>query len=69
MATDAERELAYAAGRAAFSEPPERRSIDACPFEVGTEERAEWIAGFGSALDEFDDVTELRRAVNEARND
>jgi ribosome modulation factor len=58
--------LAYNAGRAALSEPPERRSADACPFGPG-EERDEWLRGFEDALDEQPDPAELKRQIREAK--
>lgn len=67
MTTKNERALAYDAGRAAISEPPDRRHPDACPFPVGSDERAEWLRGLGDALDEQPDVTALRKAVTEAQ--
>lgn len=69
MANKEDRQLAYDAGRAALSEPPERRSIDACPFSEGTDERGEWLRGFADALDEQPDVSALRRQIREARGD
>ena len=68
MANKHEKELAYEAGRRALlTEPPERRTPDACPFPEGTDERAEWLRGFSEALDDQPDPTDLKRAVKEAR--
>ena len=61
------KKLAYEAGHHALSEPPERRTPNACPFDVDSEERAEWLRGFGDALDEQPDISALRQAVKEAR--
>ena len=65
-ATEKARSMAYEAGRAAMSEPPERRTPDACPFADG-EERAEWLRGFADAVDEQPDPAELKRKIREAR--
>lgn len=67
MATKAEKSLAYEAGRVAITEPPERRSPEACPFPPGSEERTEWLRGLIGALDEQPDPAELRRALKEAQ--
>jgi ribosome modulation factor len=64
MATQREKDLAYEAGQAALSEPPERRTVEACPFAEGTEERAEWLAGFDDALE---DQSDLRKKIKAAR--
>lgn len=66
MATKTDKELAYEAGRNAMTEPPERRSVVACPFPEGTDERAEWLAGFEDALD---DTADLKAALKAARKD
>jgi ribosome modulation factor len=59
-------EAAREAGRQAMlSEPPERRSVDACPFEPGSDERAAWVAGFAEALDEQPDIAALKRQVEQ----
>ena len=67
MATKDEQRLAYEAGRAVLSEPPERQSIDACPFPEGTPERAEWLRGFSEALDEAPPVDDLKKQLRAAR--
>lgn len=67
MTTKAERELAHQAGRAVMTEPAERRSVDACPFPEGSDERKAWLEGFAEALDEHPDPAELRKALDEAR--
>jgi ribosome modulation factor len=59
-------DLAYEAGRAAHTEPPERRHPDACPFPAGDPQREQWLAGFSDVLDEQPDPAELRRAVKAA---
>lgn len=69
MANKIEKELAYDAGKSAFSEPVERRSVDSCPFAPGTDEREEWLRGFSDALEEQHDVADLRRSLKEARTD
>lgn len=69
MATKRDKELAYDAGRAVMSEPPERRTISACPFPDGSEERAEWLQGFDDALSEQEDLSEVRKALKEAKGD
>lgn len=71
MATKADKELAYEAGRAVMSEPPERRKVDACPFSPldHPEERAEWLAGFSDALEEQEDLSAVKAALKEARKD
>lgn len=66
MASKAEKEAAYTAGRANLSEPGGRVGPDACPFPVGSEERAEWLRGLKEALDERPDPAELRQALREA---
>lgn len=67
MATNEALELAYDAGRAAFAEPPERRSVDACPFSPvdHPEQREAWLDGFESAMNE---QVDLAQALKEARN-
>jgi ribosome modulation factor len=68
MANKTEKSMAYDAGRAALSEPPDRRTPDACPFPADTEERSEWLRGLSDALDEAPDPTDLRRAIKEAQS-
>ncbi len=67
MATKHDKELAYEAGRAVMSEPTERRTVSACPFAEG-EERTAWLEGFESALNEQEDLSEVRRALKEAKD-
>lgn len=70
MATKLDKELAYEAGRNVLTEPSERRSVDACPFPVGSDERVEWLRGFEDALDEAGDVrSALKAARKEAEQD
>lgn len=62
--------LAYEAGRRAFeTEPPDRRTPDACPFDPRHEgdERAAWLDGFEAALDDATHPDDLRKALKEAR--
>ncbi len=68
MATETDKELAYAAGQAALTEPGDRRSVDACPFSVidNPEERSEWLRGFADALDASG---ELRAALAAAQEE
>ena len=67
MAASPHLKLAYEAGRVAYtSEPPERRIPDACPFAPGTEERAEWLRGFGEAIDAEPHVPTLKQQVKDA---
>lgn len=47
---------------AATNEPHDRRTPDACPFEVGTEERTAWLEGFADALEEQPDPVKLAKA-------
>ncbi len=61
-----EHALAYAAGTAAMTEPPERRTPDACPFPVGSDERAEWLRGLSDALDAEPDRPTLRKELDDA---
>ncbi len=67
MANQTEKRLAYDAGRAAYDEPPERRSVDACPFPEGDPQRAEWLAGFADRMDEAPDPVDLKKQVAAAR--
>lgn len=65
---DNELELARQAGAANFnSEPPERRTPEACPFPVGDPQREAWLDGFEEALDAQSDPVDLRRALKESR--
>ncbi len=68
MGTKHEKELAYEAGRSIMSEPSERRSVDACPFSPvdHPDQRAAWLDGFESALD---DQTDHRGALKAARGE
>ena len=66
MASDTEKQLAYDAGRAANSEPDERRHPDACPFAVGSDEAAEWLRGFADILDDSPDGANLEREIGDA---
>lgn len=69
MANKTEKQLAYDAGRAVLTEPPERRNADACPFPLGSEEREAWLDGFADALDEDTlDPAALRKQIKEARD-
>lgn len=67
MAKNDALELAFEAGKAILSEPPERRSVEACPFSAidHPEQREAWLDGFEAALDEQADH---RAALKEARN-
>lgn len=65
MADKTATDLAYDAGQAMLTEPSDRRSVDACPFAVGTDEREAWLRGFSDALNVQDD---LRSALAEAQN-
>lgn len=66
MASSTELKKARDAGRrAALTEPPERRTVDGCPFEPGTEERAEWLEAFASAFEEVPDPATIRKQVDE----
>lgn len=67
MANKTEKAAAYDAGRAAITEPPERRGPDACPFPPGTDERSAWLSGLADAVDEQPDPAELRKAIREAQ--
>ncbi len=58
-----EKALAYDAGKAAFGEPPERRTPEACPFPVGSEERLEWMRGLLEAVDAEPDRPTLRKEL------
>lgn len=71
MATKADKELAYNAGRQAFAEPPERRSIDACPFSPldHPEERASWLQGFEDALNDEPARDDLRKQLAAAKKE
>jgi hypothetical protein len=67
LATKHDKALAYDAGRHAFTtEPAERRNVDACPFALGTDERAEWLRGFGEAIDAAPHVPTLQQDVKDA---
>jgi ribosome modulation factor len=69
MATNDALALAYDAGRAAFAEPPERRSVSACPFSPldHPEQREAWLDGFESAMnDQVDLAADLKKARNAA---
>lgn len=71
MASKDDLGLAYDAGQAAFSsEPPERRTVDACPFSAvdHPEEREAWLDGFSDALDSQEDLSTLRDSLKAARN-
>lgn len=65
--SDESKGMAYEAGRAAMSEPPERRTVDACPFAEGTKEREAWLDGFSHALDEVPSVSDLKAELEAAR--
>lgn len=66
--TKQQREMAYNAGRAAMSEPPERRTPSACPFgDTHPEQRAAWLDGFGDALEETPPVADLKSELKAAR--
>lgn len=72
MASSTELKKARDAGRrAALTEPPERRNVDACPFEPGTPERAEWLEAFAGAFEEVPTPAEVRKDVDDliAEND
>lgn len=60
---------AYNAGRAASTEPPERRSLNACPFSLADnpEERAQWLQGLSDAIGEQPSTAELEAALKEAQ--
>lgn len=66
MATKRETQLAYEAGQNALTEPAERRTVDACPFVEGTDERVAWLSGFADAIQGQDD---LLKELNKARED
>jgi hypothetical protein len=61
-------ELAYQAGQAALTEPAERRTLAACPFDPGTDERDAWIRGFADALESQPSVEDLRAELNGGDN-
>jgi ribosome modulation factor len=58
--------LAYDAGRHMRTEPPERKTLEACPFEEGDPQRAEWLRGFSDALDERVNEDKVHAEVKEA---
>ena len=61
-----DKKLAYEAGMAAFTEPPERRTPEACPFAVGSPERTEWLRGLSDALYAEPDRPTLRKELDDA---
>lgn len=66
MATKKDKQLAYEAGQRMMSEPPERRTAEACPFEPGTEEAQEWLQGFADALTGGVDPATLHQNLQDA---
>jgi ribosome modulation factor len=60
------KQLAYEAGRNMRTEPSERKSLEACPFEEGDPQRAEWLRGFSDALDEQAKEIEVHKEIREA---
>lgn len=68
MASKSAKQLAFEAGRNAYlTEPPDRRSVDGCPFEPGTDERTAWLNGFSDALESTPSDDDLRKALKEAK--
>ena len=67
MATKAEKAMAYEAGRHAFGDEYARlHGADACPFDPGTDERAEWLRGFSEALEDVPDRATLTKNLSDA---
>jgi truncated hemoglobin YjbI len=66
MSTKKARAMAYEAGRHALTEPPERRSVDANPFEPGSDESDEWLRGFSDALNNLPDPATLQKQLDDA---
>lgn len=60
---------AYDAGRAAITEPPERRGPHACPFSPidHPEERLEWLQGLSDAIDEQPSIDDLKAELKKAK--
>jgi hypothetical protein len=58
--------LARQAGQAASSEPPERRHVGACPFEVGTPERKAWLEGFAEEHKKAVPTAQLEKQLSDA---
>lgn len=67
MSDKTDNNLAYQAGEAAArTEPPERRSPESCPFEVGTGERASWLEGFSNSVNAAPDPATLQQNIVDA---
>jgi hypothetical protein len=68
--TAADRDLAYEAGKAAFSDP-RPLGPEACPFDPHTdpEQRLAWLEGLSDALEAAPSPDDLAKAIDAAKAD